>query len=282
MVTDSATRGVIAGIGELPALPPTYAALVGALDDPKTSLERVSAIVEGDVAVAAKVLQLVNSAFFGLAREVTAIPTAVAYLGFDVLKQLVIAVELFRSFPCERPIAGFSVEALHVHSRCVAAIAMCLPVAAPQSAAVSVAALLHDIGKLVLAVRLPEPFERALQTSTRDHRPLYSVEEEMTGTTHAAIGAYVLGLWGLPLAVIDAVSGHHGPLGGPNSEIDLPRAVHIADLLAHEAERRLQGPSIAPENSIDFELRDWREMLPAWRQSAAEIVHRQGTDGEMW
>jgi putative nucleotidyltransferase with HDIG domain len=281
MVADFATRCVIAGIGELPALPRSYPALVSALDDRKASLERVSAIVERDVAVAAKVLQLVNSAFFGLTREVTTIPQAVAYLGFDVLEQLVIAVELFRSFPCERQVVGFSVEEFHRHSRCVAAIAAFLPVAAQHSAAASVAALLHDIGKLVLAVRLPEPFERALQASIREHRPLYSIEEEMTGTTHAEIGAYLLGLWGLPPAVVAAVSRHHRPIREPVNNIDLRLAVHIADLLASEAEQRLQGPSIEYENGIDFELRDWSEMLPTWRQSAEEIVHREVECGQL-
>ena len=74
--------------------------------------------------------------------------------------------------------AGFSIEEIHRHSRCVAAIAAFLPVAGQHSAAAPVAALLHDIGKLVLAVRLPEPFERALQASIRERRPLYSIEEK--------------------------------------------------------------------------------------------------------
>jgi len=274
MVTDFATRGVIAGIGELPGLPGTHAALVSALNDPKASLERVSTIVEGDMAVAAKVLQLVNSAFFGLTSEVTTISRAVAYLGLDVLQQLVFKVELFRSFPCERPVAGFSLEEIHRHSRCVAAITALLPVGGQDSAAVSIAALLHDVGKLVLAMRQPEPLERALEASVREHRPLYSIEEEMTGATHAEIGAYLLGLWGLPPAVIAAVSRHHQPIYESGDTIDLGLAVHIADLLAHEAEQRLQDPSIASENSVDLELRAWSAMLPKWRQSADQAVHR--------
>lgn len=281
VVADFATRGVIAAIGELPALPCTYAALVSALHDPKASPQHVSAIVERDVAVAARVLQLANSAFFGLAREVNRISTAVGYLGFDVLKQLVIGVELFRSLPGERQVTGFSLEEIQRHSRCVADIAALLPVPAQHSAAASVAALLHDIGKLVLAVRLPEPFERALETSIREHRPLYAVEEEMTGTTHAEIGAYLLGLWGLPPAVVAAVSRHHRPIREAGSNIGPALAVHIADLLAHEAEQRLQAPSMAAAYSIDRELRDWSEMLPAWRQSAEEILHRDSECGQV-
>ena len=85
---DEATRRMVAAIGELPALPGTYAALVRALDDPEVALDQVGAIVERDVGVAAKVLQLVNSSFFGMSREITTVPNAVAQLGFEVLKQL--------------------------------------------------------------------------------------------------------------------------------------------------------------------------------------------------
>lgn len=275
-ITDLATRHAIAAIGELPTLPRTYAALVGALDDPGVSLDQVSAIVESDVAVAAKVLQLVNSEFFGLAREVGTIPMAVSYLGFDVLKQLVVAVELFRTCSCDVCVAGFSVEEIQRHSRCVAAIAARLPLPPAQVQVASVAALLHDIGKLILAVRLPEAFERTLQASRDQNRPLYSVEEEMTGTSHAEIGAYLLGLWGLPSEVVAAVSRHHIPMGAtPHTAIDITRAVHIADLLEHEAAAKFRKLPCDPREDVDLELASWSELLPAWREAAQEAVQRE-------
>lgn len=268
IVFDAATRSVVAAIGELPPLPRTYAALVDALSDPQTSLDRVGAIVQRDVAVAAKVLQLVNSAFFGLACEVSTVSMAVGYLGFEVLRQLVMTVELFRTFTCTRLVTGFSVEQIQRHSRSVAAMAAKLPMPQKLAAATSVAALLHDVGKLILAVRLPEPFEQALEASLRENRPLYCVEEEMHGTSHAEIGAYLLALWGLPSSIVGAVSRHHHPTyAAGDHSINMDTAVHIADLLIHEAEGRCESC-----RDIEAELTAWRECLPDWRHVAQEIV----------
>lgn len=277
MLGDGPTRRVIAAIGELPALPRTYAALVAALNAPETSLDHVAAIVESDLAVAAKVLQLVNSAFFGLAHEVATVSTAVGYLGFDVLKQLVLTVELFRTFSCDGRVAGFSAEEVQRHSRRVASIAAQLPQPRQHAAAISVAALLHDVGKLILSARFSEQFERALKTSLAQNRPLYLMEEEQTGTSHAKIGAYLLGLWGLPPIVVDAVSGHHHPAPKTaDKNIDVTWAVHIADRLEHEAQAR-RGTSAATDDNIDKDLSCWSDLLPEWREAAQEIVETENS-----
>ena len=272
----SGIRRVIAAIGELPALPSTYAALSAAIDDPETPLDQIAAIVERDVAVAAKVLQLVNSSFFGLSREIATVSMAVGFLGFEVLKQLVITVELFRAFDGGCQVAGFSVEETQRHSRCVAAIAGRLPVPRQYAAATSVAALLHDVGKLVLAARLPEQFQRALQTSRQESRPLHILEEEVTGTSHEAIGGYLLGLWGLPAAVVAAVSQHHQPLyATADTTMDANLAVHIADMLEQEASA---GPGSGATAALDELCRDSPELfesLPAWRVAALEIVQKE-------
>ncbi len=276
MLADGATRRVIAAIGELPALPSTYAALVEALDNPEATLDQVGAIVERDVAVAAKVLQLVNSAFFGLSHEVATIPTAVGYLGFEVLKQLVITVELFHTFAGGCHVTGFSVDETQRHSRCVAAIAARLPVPRQHTAAASVAALLHDIGKLVLAAQMSDQFKRALRESVSQNRPLNILEEEMTGTSHAEIGAYLLALWGFPASVVAAVSQHHQPVRSTqNSAIDIRLAVHLANLLEHEAATSSQSSASEALEALCRDSSEWMEALPAWRKIAQEVVQRE-------
>jgi putative nucleotidyltransferase with HDIG domain len=275
-VGDDAVRRAIAAIGELPALPGTYAALVAAVDAPDTTLDHVSAIVERDVAVAAKVLQLVNSSFFGLSHEIATVSMAVGFLGFDVLKQLVVTVELFRTFECACGVSGFSVEEIQRHSRCVAAIAAQLPVPRRHNAAVSVAALLHDVGKLVLASRLPAQFERALRDSRDQHRPLEALEKEITGTSHEAMGAYLLALWGLPASVVAAVSEHHQAFHATaDTEIDISMAVRIADLLEHEVS--VDSESF-PAGTLDDMCKGSPEMAESvtdWRKVAAEVVQRE-------
>jgi HD-like signal output (HDOD) protein len=275
-VADSGIRRLIAAIGELPALPSTYAALAAAIDDSETSLDQIAAIVERDVAVAAKVLQLVNSSFFGMSREIATVSMAVGFLGFDVLKQLVITVELFRAFDCRCPIAGFSVEETQRHSRCVAVIAGRLPVPRQYAAATSVAALLHDVGKLVLAARLPEQFQRALHTARQESRPLHILEEEITGTSHEAIGGYLLGLWGLPAAVVAAVSQHHQPVcATADTTMDANLAVHIADMLEQEASAGPESGATAALDDLCHDSPELVESLPAWRAAALEIVQRE-------
>jgi putative nucleotidyltransferase with HDIG domain len=272
MIADGATRRVVSAIGELPALPSTYAALVDALGDPETSLDQVGAIVERDVAVAAKVLQLVNSSFFGLSREVATISMAVGYLGFETLTQLVVTVEVFRTFACGPHLSAF-VEEVQRHSRCVASIAARLPVVRQKSGTTSVAALLHDVGKLIMATRLTGQFELALQASVEQKRPLQTLEEEMTGTTHAEIGAYLLALWGLPSAVVTAVSQHHLPISvTADTPLDIRLAVRLADMLEHEAAGHLEN--ILPGALEDFckASPEWTESLPEWRKIAEDVV----------
>jgi HD-like signal output (HDOD) protein len=275
-VGGSEIRHVIAAIGELPALPTTYAALAAAIEDPETPLDQIAAIVERDVAVAAKVLQLVNSSFFGLAREIATVSMAVGFLGFEVLKQLVITVELFRAFDCGCQVTGFSVEETQRHSRCVAAIAARLPIPRQCAAATSVAALLHDVGKLVLAARLPEQFQRALHTARQESRPLHILEEEIAGTSHEAIGGYLLGLWGLPASVVAAVSQHHQPVcATAGTAMDANLAVHIADLLEHEASATWEVDPTAALDELCHNSPELLASLPEWRVAAQEIVQRE-------
>jgi putative nucleotidyltransferase with HDIG domain len=275
-VPDAAIRRIIATVGHLPPLPHTAAALIAAVDDHAATLDQVSAIVERDVAVAAKVLQLVNSAFFGLSHEIATVPVAVGFLGFDVLKQLVVTVELFRSFECACHIAGFSVEETQRHSRCVAAIAARLPVPRKQAAATSVAALLHDVGKLVLAARLPEHLERALRASSDQKLPLHIVEEELLGITHAEIGAHLLSLWGLPAPVISAVAQHHHRVRATaDGAIDIRLILHIADLLDHEASGTSESDRHGALDEVCVDSREYSDSLPAWRKIADEVVQRE-------
>jgi hypothetical protein len=107
LLHDDSIRSMVGGLGELPSLPRTYHALTLALADPNTSIQKVAAIVEFDVGIAAKILQLVNSAFFGIARSITNIQGAVGYLGVSTLRSLVLSVEVFRVFAPKGPIQGF-------------------------------------------------------------------------------------------------------------------------------------------------------------------------------
>ncbi|HEY1239790.1 MAG TPA: response regulator [Bryobacteraceae bacterium] len=273
ILTDEGARRVVGAVGSLPSLPRTCAALAGALQDPEVPIEQIGRIIEQDVGMTAKMLQLVNSAFFGLVQEVTTVRAAVSYLGLDVLKQLVLSAEIFRTFHPRHRIAGFSIEELYEHSQRAAAIAARLPASKKISSDAVVAALLHDAGKLVLAVRLPRKLEQVLEKAHRRGRPMFELEDEVIGTGHAEIGAYLLALWGLPLPIVDAVCRHHHPKGtdGATPGLDVLAITHIADALARGGPNEMVGD----DSLLDFaylKALGVANEIPGWRDLAAQVI----------
>jgi HD-like signal output (HDOD) protein len=274
LLSDDAIRRTVGALGELPSLPRTYQALTQALADPDTSLQRIARIVEQDVGISAKILQLVNSAFFGIAHSMTNVQSAVSYLGINTLKSLVLSVEVFHVFATKTPLPGFSLEELQCHAQLTAHIAARLPVPKHLADIAMVGAMLHDVGKLIQAWKLPQGFGKLLGEAREEHCPLHKVEEREYGFSHAEVGAYLLGLWGLPYTVVEAVALHHGPTRVPHQNFDAASAVYVANLLAHEQEASRSG--VPSGNSIEANQEDLaalgvQEDLADWRAMAAEV-----------
>jgi HD-like signal output (HDOD) protein len=274
LLSDDAIRRTVGALRDLPSLPRTYNALTQALADPDTSLPKLARIVEQDVGISAKILQLVNSAFFGLAHSITNIEHAVIYLGINTLRSLALSVEIFRVFEPKAPLPGFSLEGLERHARLAAHIAARLPVPKHLADITMVAGMLHDVGKLILAWKLPGQFKELLAKAAEEHCPLHKVEEREDGFSHAEIGAYLLGLWGLPYTLVEAVALHHGPNRVPHQYFDAVSAVHVANLLAHELDA--VSSEVPLENGIEINQEELaalgvKDELAAWRAMAAEI-----------
>lgn len=218
-------------VGQMTALPSPGQVVLDlneALATPGTSIELVAEIVAGDVAISVKLLQLVNSAFFGLAQEVTSVRQAVAYLGTSLIRSLVAASEVFAFAHEVRPVPYDSVPLLHDHSLRVAQLAQDLaPPALGQDA--FVAGLVHDVGALVLAAVLPDLVESIRDEVARGERATHVIETEHFGADHADVGAYLLSLWGLPYAVVEAVAHHHEPPSVGAEGLQLSHLVAIAD-----------------------------------------------------
>jgi HD-like signal output (HDOD) protein len=234
VLSNKMLTSIVGSVKDLPVLPRTFMALREKLADPNASVKEVVKLVEQDISIAAKILQLVNSAFFGLPREISTMNTAVSYLGIDMLQNLVLSAEVFRVFENAAKLPGFSFEELHQHSQLTAKIASHIPVPAAVHSAAVVAGLLHDVGKLVLATRSPKHFARALEGAAEEKRPLFAVEQDLMGVSHAEMGAYLLGIWGLPCPVVEAVAHHHHPERVPQETLDAVAVVHVANYLAHE------------------------------------------------
>jgi putative nucleotidyltransferase with HDIG domain len=262
--------GLVGSLQELPSLPRTYARLRTALSEPETSIDQVAKIVEQDVAICAKVLQLVNSAFFGVTREISDIKTAVSYLGITILQNLVLSVEIFRTFRPPKAIPGFSIEEFHRHSQLTARIASEIGKTAAGKNAVVVAGLLHDIGKLVIAERAPEHLRRVLEGVEQERKPLFEIEEDLIGVSHAEVGAYLLSLWGLPSPVVEAVAHHHHPERVSHDKLDMLSAVYLANVLAeaHSGENNIPIDAQQAIHPVILAIPGVSEKLPQWQEMA--------------
>ncbi|MGA7218147.1 MAG: HDOD domain-containing protein [Candidatus Sulfotelmatobacter sp.] len=234
-------RTIVGTIGELPSLSRTYTVLTDAVKNLSTSISEVAEIIGRDVAMSAKVLQLVNNAFFGLAHKVSNVQNAVAHLGMETIQNLALASEAFRVFVPDSRIPQTFYESMQRHAQRTAAIAAALPVERRDRDATVVAALLHDIGSLILTSKMPDKFCSAQSLAKEQGCKVFEVEQELLGTSHAEIGSYLLGLWGIPSLAVEAVAHHHYPTRIPHSGFDCTVAVYVADLLAHELDAQPQG-----------------------------------------
>jgi putative nucleotidyltransferase with HDIG domain len=263
-----ASSGLLLSLGQastLPSVPAVYRRLTETLEDPAAGPEEVAAILEQDMAMCAKVLQLVNSAFFGHGQSVTSVPQAVSYLGIPTLKTLTLSASAFQAF--EPASSNFSIEGLQQHSLLVARIASRIADDAGLTDDLLAASLLHDIGKLVRASQAPEAFTDRLAAATREGTPMFRVEEREDHVTHAEIGAYLLGVWGLPHGLMESVAHHHRPARVEHARLEPFVVVHIADALAHELDPA--GEAIPEIDEDDLARLGFAGHLPSWRILAA-------------
>ena len=242
LLNSDTMKKLVGQLGSLPSVPHVYRKICEQLQSPDASIAAVGQIIETDPAMTAKILQLVNSAFFGLRRQVSTATQAASLLGLDTLKALLLLTGLFSPMENKRPAAGFSIETLWKHSTIVgtSAQAICKDMAASSEILndVYTAGLLHDAGMLLLAVNRPEEYEHIRDYAGANDLPMSDAEKLILGCCHAEIGAYLLGIWGLPDRVVEAVAYHHRPSESPGASFGALTAVHAADAFAdnHQGE----------------------------------------------
>jgi putative nucleotidyltransferase with HDIG domain len=232
-------KNLVSRLGALPSVPALYKEICTELQSPDASLNRVGEIISQDPGMAAKILQLANSAFFGRRHSISRITAAVSFMGLDRVAKLLLAIHAFEEFIPPAP-GVISIEKLWAHSNHTAMRARTL--AAEQQASESVmddaftAGLLHDIGKLILASRFPAEYTTVVKKSLASMNPHWLEEREIFSATHAEVGAYLLSLWGLPNTIVDATAFHHNPAATNEARFSTLTAVHAADILENLAE----------------------------------------------
>ncbi len=271
-----ALRATVGRIGGLPSLSTTYTALNAAVRDPDASIHRVARIIEQDVAMAAKVLQLVNSGFLGLQQKMNNLQTAVSYIGLEVIKNLALATETFTLFKPDPSIPKSFLDNLQRRANRAATIAAALPIASRDRDSAVVAALLHDVGELVLANSMPQEFTAAMSLAAERKCPIFEAEEDLLGITHAELGAYLLGLWGIDHAIVEAVAHHHRPTRIPHSGLDTSTAVYLATLLVAELDVHptdLKGDLLTDADRETLESLNLLAQYPAFREQAVQALN---------
>lgn len=231
---DPVVAQLCSGFGALPSLPTTYVAIVDELARGEASLEEIARIVGRDVAMSAKVLQLVNSSFFGLVQEITSPSRAVGYLGIDTMRALALQFGVFAQVVGSRRVLD-AIGRVNDRSTTAAALARRIGVLlhAPPTVVdqAFTGALLSGVGQVVLAHGDSERYE-ALLNELDAGVAASDAERKLYGTTAPAVGAYLLGLWGLPGAVIEVVADHREPPSGVDEAIGPVGIAHVACLLA--------------------------------------------------
>jgi|GEM_PF-945164 len=273
-------KDMVDSIERLPSLPDVYVQLNNVLHDPDSDLQDVANVLVQDMAMTAKVLQMVNSSLFGIERKITRIEEAVAYLGIRQIRDLVLTDRLFEQYPQDPAWSSFSFAHVRDRSMLVARLAqqVCRSVKAPQEVIdkAFVGALLQDFGMLIFATHDAEGYQKIMQQATNMGQPLYALEKLRLGVTHTEAGAYLLRQWKLPSEVIETVMFHHFPNSSHINRFSPLTAVHIADALLPDVSNALEC-RIASRLSMPYiERLGLQNMLTRWHIMAKQTADRAG------
>jgi len=273
LLASESIRTLVAGMSSLPSLPSIYNSVVEKLQSELASIQDIGKLIEQDPGMTTKVLQLVNSAYFGLSRNISSPGEAASYLGLDILKGLILSEGVFSQFD-EKVVKLASLEAIRNRSIRVATSARKIAKAEGASDVIAdqafLGGLLHDIGTLVIAANSPDDYLRACELAKQDDLDIYDAEMQVFGTTHAEVGAYMLGLWGIDDDVVASVAYHHTPSNFPNQKFSSLTAVYVAStcLSAHAAASEtgiFSDQDIAYLDSIEL-----ADRMPVWQELCSE------------
>lgn len=266
---------LVSQVTTLPSLPHVYTQLLEELQSENASVQNVAELIAQDVSMTAKLMQMVNSSFFGIPRHVESPAHAAAMLGLDILKPLVLSAGIFSQFQVGGS-HGYSVNALMEHSLAVSRLAQLIAKSHCDDKELAedalLAGLLHDVGQLLLVAHMPDQYYKTLVFARDNEMPLCEAELECLGAHHADVGAYLLGLWGLANSIIEAVAFHHQPAKCVADNFGPLAAVHVANVLVNEAQPS-RGITYCLDLDVDYlERLGVVDQLPKWRNLADGLL----------
>lgn len=263
-------KRIISQMETLPSLPSLYDEVLDELQSPDASTAALGQIISKDMGMSAKILQLVNSAFFGLRSHIPNPTQAVILLGLDTVKILGLSARVFSQFD---PVDLESVPPLGMlweHSVGVSDFARKIAQAenADQKTIdyASIAGLLHDVGKLVLAAHFPQQYGQVIDRVMKNGLDLLEAERRELGATHTEVGAYLMGLWGLPTPIVDALYFHHRPQDCPQKSFSPVTALYAANILEYQCYAREKIGAVTEIDTAYLAELKLAHRLAAWQE----------------
>ena len=278
LLANSRLTQLISQLESLPCLPSSYRELMAELESEHASAKKIAAIIGRDVGMSVKLLQMANSSYFGIRQPVASVTQATVLLGLDTIKTLVISARVFSYFDRADPNV-LSLSKLWDHSMAVAdwakRIALRENTTKETAESAKMAGMLHDIGKLIFASKIPREYEHAIRLGVEAELPSFEAEQAVMGATHAEVGAYLLGLWGFHDSIVEALALHHKPGVSVREEFTALTAVHSADALTREEHGEDCGTGLAVVDMQYLErlgladrFRHWKEAC--WERTTAD------------
>lgn len=247
LLADEPLKELVSKLKTLPSIPTLFAELMTELASADSSAESIAKIIAQDVAMTAKILQVVNSAYFNFRRRITDVREAVTFLGIEAIKALVLGTAVFSKFS-ELHLKQFNLDRLWEHSMLTGVFTRALMAHENFDRAHSENALMigfmHDIGKLVFVSNLAGRYADVIRLARDENTTLEEMEKRVLGGTHAEVGAYLLALWGLPDDIVEAIAYHHAPRECLVQDFGVLTVVHVADAIEHEINPKDVGDTL--------------------------------------
>ncbi len=244
----------VSQIKALPSMPGLFSRVMQEIKSEDASMQQIGEIIAHDVGMSIKVLQLVNSSYFGLSRKVDSPAHAVALLGLEMVKAIVLMTQTFAQTNIPRA-KGFSMGRLWDHSLLSAQCAMAV---AKKSCSDKKSAddafmggMLHDIGKLILVANEPETFASIMVLMAQEGITMLEAERRLLHATHGELGGYLLGLWGFSEPVIEACIFHFRPSETSCERFGSLASVHVASAMVNRFQPERGNPHAA-DLDMDF------------------------------
>jgi len=224
----------VQNILQLPALPTIAVEVASLIDNPQTSVSKLTSVISADQVLTAKVLKIANSPFYGFQKKISTLDFAIMVLGFDSLKEILISISLISAFKKKQD-KYFDSKEFWEHSLAsgIAARTLARQLGYRISGESFVAGLLHDIGILVTHQYFHEDYKRIVDAVTNGKSTFHDMEQAVLLSTHGEIGGWLAERWNLPEQLIEAIKFHHRPeLAEKNPQ--LTALIHFVDYLCHK------------------------------------------------